>query len=86
MILSAAVALAIGEAPGVGVILGLSRCIWRNHFMIVNPEHENNHSNDERDERAADHRDRDWQPGGALLWAALAPGPVHPANTNSHRP
>jgi hypothetical protein len=36
-ILSVAVAVATGEVPGPDVGLGLSRCIWRNHFITVNP-------------------------------------------------
>jgi hypothetical protein len=36
-ILSEIVAVAIGELPGGGVGLGLSRCIWSNHFITVNP-------------------------------------------------
>ena len=37
MILSETVAVAMGELPGVGVGLGLSRCIWSTHFITVNP-------------------------------------------------
>ena len=36
-IASETVAVAIGELPGAGVGRGLSRCIWRNHFITVNP-------------------------------------------------
>ena len=36
-ILSETVAVAMGEVPGAGVGLGLSRCICRNHFITVNP-------------------------------------------------
>src|SRR4051812_10584275 len=37
IILSETVAVATGKLPGGGVGLGLSRCIWSNHFMTVNP-------------------------------------------------
>ena len=29
--------VAVGEVPGPGVGLGLSRCIWKNHFRATNP-------------------------------------------------
>src|SRR5438105_2725462 len=37
MILSERVAVAMGELPGAGAGLGLSRCIWSSHFITVNP-------------------------------------------------
>ena len=37
MIVSVTVDVATGEVPGAGVARGLSRCIWSNHFITVNP-------------------------------------------------